>query len=114
MGKHQEEAQKLADWLTAPEQQLKAFEKTSNFPSQIEAQESDTLQGVTNEFFNNAPTGQFFTEQAANISVIPFKGPNYFTIRTALSDAINRVDVDQSQDADSSWSGFEDAVAAIG
>jgi cellobiose transport system substrate-binding protein len=46
--------------------------------------------------------------------VIPFKGPNYFTIRTALSDAINRVDVDQSQDADSSWSGFEDAVAAIG
>jgi cellobiose transport system substrate-binding protein len=83
MGKHQEEAQKLADWLTAPEQQLKAFEKTSNFPSQIEAQESDTLQGVTNEFFNNAPTGQFFTEQAANISVIPFKGPLHAPRTTA-------------------------------
>ncbi len=114
MSEHPEEAKALADWLTAPEQQLKAFEKTSNFPSQIEAQESDTLQTVTNAFFNDAPTGQIFTDRSAAISVIPFKGPNYFTIRNGLSDAINRVDVDQSQSADESWSGFEDAVAAIG
>lgn len=114
MSEHPEEAQALADWLTAPEQQLKAFETTGNFPSQVEAQESDELAGVTNEFFNDAPIGPLFTDRAAAISVIPFKGENYFTIRTGLADAINRVDVDKTQDPDTSWSGFEDAVAAIG
>ncbi|HEY0187809.1 MAG TPA: extracellular solute-binding protein [Cellulomonas sp.] len=114
MSEHQEEAQALADWLTAPEQQLKAFETTGNFPSQIEAQESEELQSVTNEFFDDAAVGQIFTDRAAAITVIPYKGENYFTIRNGLSDAINRVDVDKSQTADESWSGFEDAVAAIG
>jgi len=114
MSEHQAEAQELADWLTAPEQQLKAFQTTGNFPSQVEAQESDELAAVTNEFFNDAPIGPLFTERAAAISVIPFKGENYFTIRTGLSDAINRVDVDKTADANTSWSGFEDAVAAIG
>ncbi len=114
MSEHPKEAQALADWLTAPEQQLKAFETTGNFPSQVEAQESDALQQVSNEFFNNAPIGQIFTERAAGIDVIPFKGENYFTVRNGLSDAFNRVDVDKTDDPDSSWSGFEDAVAAIG
>jgi cellobiose transport system substrate-binding protein len=114
MSEHPEEAKALADWLTAPEQQLKAFATTGNFPSQVEAQKSDELQTITNEFFNDAPIGQIFTDRAAAISVIPFKGENYFTIRTGLSDAINRVDVDKSQSADESWKGFEDAVAAIG
>ena len=36
-GEHVEEAQKLADWLTAPEQQIKAFVNAGTFPSQIEA-----------------------------------------------------------------------------
>ena len=34
---HPKEAAELAAWLTAPEQQIKAFEKTGNFPSQVEA-----------------------------------------------------------------------------
>lgn len=114
MSEHPEEAKALADWLTAPEQQLKAFQTTGNFPSQIEAQTSDELQTITNEFFNDAPIGPIFTDRADAISVIPFKGENYFTIRTALGDAFTRVDVEKSQDPDTSWAGFEDAVAAIG
>lgn len=114
MGAHPAEAQALADWLTAPEQQLKAFATTGNFPSQVEAQESDELAGMTNEFFNDAPIGTIFTDRANAISVIPFKGENYFTVRTALSDAINRVDVDGTNDAASSWTMFEDAVSALG
>jgi cellobiose transport system substrate-binding protein len=114
MSKHQEEAKALADWLTAPEQQLAAFAVNGNFPSQIEAQQSDELQGMTREFFNDAPTGQIYTDRAAAISVAPFKGENYFTIRTGLSDAFNRVDVDKSMTPEESWKGFEDAVAAIG
>jgi cellobiose transport system substrate-binding protein len=114
MSEHPEEAKALADWLTAPEQQLKAFAVNGNFPSQIEAQQSDELQGMTREFFNDAPTGQIYTDRAAGISTQPFKGENYFTIRTGLSDAFNRVDVDKSMTPDESWKGFEDAVAAIG
>ncbi len=37
---HPKEAQALAEWLTAPEQQLVAFQTTGNFPSQVEAQAS--------------------------------------------------------------------------
>ncbi len=114
MSEHPEEAKALADWLTAPEQQLKAFATTGNFPSQVAAQESDELAGMTNEFFNDAPIGQIFTDRANAISVIPFKGANYFTVRTALSDAINRVDVDKTDDADGSWSKFEAEVSSLG
>jgi cellobiose transport system substrate-binding protein len=111
---HPEEAKALADWLTAPEQQLKAFATTGNFPSQVEAQASDELAGMTNEFFNNAPTGEIFTNRSAAISVIPFKGENYFAVRDALSQAINRVDVDKTDDAATSWATFQEAVSAIG
>ena len=42
-GKNVEAAQQLADWITAPEQQAKAFANAGTFPSQIEAQESDEV-----------------------------------------------------------------------
>lgn len=112
--KHPKEAQALADWLTSPDQQLKAFATTGNFPSQVEAQSSDTLKNTKNEFFNNAPVGQIFKDRAAAIKVIPFKGKNYFAARDALSQAINRVDVDKTDDAASSWAKFQTAVKAIG
>ena len=41
--KHPKEAAELAAWLTAPEQQIKAFQKTGNFPSQVEALTSPEL-----------------------------------------------------------------------
>ncbi|MGV2549593.1 extracellular solute-binding protein, partial [Bacillus licheniformis] len=59
---HPEEAKALADWLTAPEQQIKAFQTTGNYPSQVEAQNSDELKNTTNEFFNDAPIGEIFAE----------------------------------------------------
>ena len=36
-GEHPEEAKEFAAWLTAPEQQVKAFEAKGTFPSQVEA-----------------------------------------------------------------------------
>lgn len=111
---HPEEAKALAEWLTAPEQQLVAFGQTGNFPSQVEAQESEELAGMTNEFFNNAPIGEIFAERAAAVTVAPYKGANYFVINDAMSQAINRVDVDKTDDAESSWNKFVEAVEAIG
>ena len=45
------------------------------------------------------------------MTVTPFKGPNYFAIRALTSDAINRADVDKTDDPEASWA---KAVAAYG
>ena len=39
-GEHPEEAKEVAAWLTAPEQQAKAFAAVGTFPSQVEAQDA--------------------------------------------------------------------------
>lgn len=111
---HPEAAQALADWLTAPEQQLVAFQTTGNFPSQVEAQNSDELGTITNPFFNDAPIGEIFAERAAAVTVAPYKGPNYFAINDAMAQAINRVEVDGTDDAASSWAKWVEAVEALG
>lgn len=113
-GANVEEAKKLAAWLTAPEQQVKAFKLKGTFPSQMEALASPDLLGVTNEFFNGAPTGQILADRAKAVSVVPFKGPNYFAVRAAVSNAINRVDVDKTDDAATSWAKAVEEVAALG
>ncbi len=102
-GAHPEEAQALAAWLTAPEQQIKAFVAKGTFPSQVDALSSPDLLSQKSAFFNDAPTGEIMSNRAAAISVAPFKGPNYFAIQQLVSDAINRVEVDQTDDAASSW-----------
>ncbi len=113
-GKNVEEAKKLADWLTAPEQQIKAFKDKGTFPSQVEALSSQDLLSVTNKFFNDAPTGQILADRAAAVTVVPFKGPNYFAYRAAVSNAINRVDVDKSANAADSWATAVSDVKALG
>ncbi|WP_341955020.1 ABC transporter substrate-binding protein [Salinibacterium sp. TMP30] len=111
--KNQEEAQKLAAWLTAPEQQLSAFASKGTFPSQIDALASDELLGATNEFFNNAPTGEILANRAAAVDVTPFKGAKYFAINDAMQQAITRVE-DGLMSADESWAQFETDVNSLG
>ncbi|USQ81715.1 ABC transporter substrate-binding protein [Ornithinimicrobium faecis] len=113
-GDHVEEAQALATWLTDPEQQIKAFEAKGTFPSQVEALESETLLASTNAFFNDAPTGEIFVDRANAITFQPHKGPDYFSINTALQDALTRVDVDGTDDAATSWDKFVADVEALG
>ena len=111
--KNQEEAQKLAAWLTAPEQQLSAFASKGTFPSQIDALASDELLGATNEFFNNAPTGEILANRAAAVAVTPFKGAKYFAINDAMQQALTRVE-DGLMSADESWAQFETDVNSLG
>jgi cellobiose transport system substrate-binding protein len=114
MGAHPAEAKALAAWLTAPEQQIKAFQSKGTFPSQVEALTSDDLLSQSNAFFNDAPTGQILADRAKAVTVAPFKGANYFAINDAMAQAVNRVDVDKTDDAASSWAKFEEAVNALG
>ena len=111
-GAHVEEAQKLADWLTAPEQQIKAFVNAGTFPSQNEAYSDEALTGFVNEYFNNAPVGQIFTDRAKAVSVAPFKGAFYFQINDAMQKALTRVE-DGTQDKQASWDQWVSEVDAI-
>ncbi|WP_369373238.1 ABC transporter substrate-binding protein [Promicromonospora sp. Populi] len=101
-GAHTEAAKELAAWLTAPEQQTAAFETSGNFPSQIEAQESEQVQSFVNEFMNGAPVGQIFSNRAQAIEGNPFKGPNYFAIHQTVQQGLERVET-TGEDPDSSW-----------
>ena len=104
----------LASWLTAPEQQIKAFTAKGTFPSQVEALSSPDLLGQVNAFFNDAPTGEILANRANAVTVAPFKGKNYFAINDAMQQALTRVDVDKTDNPASSWAKFLTAVKNLG
>jgi cellobiose transport system substrate-binding protein len=110
---HQKEARELAAWLTAPEQQIKAFKAVGAFPSQQAALTSDDLKSVKNEFFANAPTGEIFAERAKAVTVSPFKGAKYFQINDAMQQALTRIE-DGSMNPQQSWDRFVADVQALG
>lgn len=112
-GEHQEEAMELANWLTAPEQQVKAFEAKGTFPSQVAALDDPVLTGATNAFFNDAPTGHILAERAEAVPFIPHKGPKFADINTAFQQAIQRVD-EGKESADEAWQSFLADVERLG
>ena len=113
-GANTEAAKELAAWLTDPAQQTTAFESAGTFPSQVEAQDSEAVQSFTNPFFNDAPVGEIFATRAQTIDSAPFKGANYFAIRDEVTNALNRVDVSKSQNADEAWDEAVQKASALG
>ena len=111
-GKNVDAALALADWLTAPEQQAKTFVNAGQFPSAIEAQSDPAITDSTNEFFNNAPTGQIFAARSEAITVTPYKDADYFKYHDALQNAVNRV-FDGTEDQTTSWNTWVAEVEAF-
>jgi len=110
---HPEEAKEFAAWITAPEQQLKAFAAKGTFPSQVDALDDPSLLETSNPFFNDAPTGEILSNRALAITVQPFKGPKYSDILQAFQNALLRVD-DGSNSASESWDTFLSDVESLG
>ncbi|MFP5253061.1 MAG: ABC transporter substrate-binding protein [Actinomycetes bacterium] len=110
---HPEEAKALAAWLTAPEQQIKAFQSKGTFPSQVEALDDPALTGATNAFFNDAPTGEILATRAEAVEFLPHKGPRYADINTAFQQAIQRVDEGQ-ESPEEAWENFLADVDRLG
>jgi cellobiose transport system substrate-binding protein len=105
---HAKEAAELAAWLTAPEQQIKAFQKTGNLPSQVEALESPELLGTTSEYFGGAKTGELFVTMAKKINEPQYKGPGDGQIQeNAMSTALTAVEQGMSPEE-----GWQQAVEA--
>ncbi len=111
-GANVENAQKLADWLTSPETQIKAFNNAGTFPSQPEAQSSADLTGFVSPYFNDAPTGEIGIDRANAITVTTFKGPKYFQYHDALGNAITRV-FDGIEDKETSWNTWVNEVGSF-
>ncbi|MFS0866110.1 ABC transporter substrate-binding protein [Microbacterium sp. 179-B 1A2 NHS] len=111
-GENVAEAQKLADWLSAPEQQVEAFVNVGAFPSQPEAYSNADLTGYINEYYSDAKTGEIGAARAEAVTVQPYKSADYFKYHDALQNAVNRVFAG-SEKADAAWNTWVAEVEAF-
>jgi len=65
--KNKGEAVKLAQWLTAPEQQATLFKKQASFPSSSKAISLPAVADAEHEYFDDAPIGKIFSDAAKGI-----------------------------------------------
>jgi len=103
--KHPKEAAELAAWLTAPEQQLKAFKAQGPFPSQVKALASPELQSETNDYFGGVHAGQLFAEQAKKVNKPQYKGPGDGQIQQNVAGPALK-SVEQGTSAADAWNQF--------
>jgi cellobiose transport system substrate-binding protein len=108
---HPKEAAELAAWLTAPEQQIKAFGVTGNFPSQVDALDAPELLEPTNDYFG-VKAGQLFATMAQKVAKAQYKGPGDGKIQeNAMSPALQAVE--QGKSAEEGWQQAVDAAKKI-
>jgi cellobiose transport system substrate-binding protein len=100
--KHPKEAAELAAWLTAPEQQLKAFKTTGNFPSQTKAMESAELLATTDAYFGGVKIGELFAAQAKKVTQAQYKGPKDGQIQENVTSPALAA-VEQGASPDDGW-----------
>jgi cellobiose transport system substrate-binding protein len=110
--KHPKEAAELAAWLTAPEQQIKAFQAKGNFPSQVKALTDPALLSQTDAYFGGAKIGELFAEQAKKVQKPQYKGPGDGQIQeNASSPALQAVE--QGKSAADGWNQMVEAAKKI-
>jgi cellobiose transport system substrate-binding protein len=100
-GDHPEEAYAFIEWLTAPEQQLRVFRETGNFPSTPELYGSPELTEFSKEYFNDAPIGQIFTEAAEQVRP-QYQGPLQGDVLATIGQGLGRIE-DGAQDPQEAW-----------
>ncbi|SFW80764.1 extracellular solute-binding protein [Amycolatopsis australiensis] len=110
--KHPKEAAELAAWLTAPEQQIKAFQAKGNFPSQVKALTDPALLSQTDPYFGDAKVGELFAEQAKKVQKPQYKGPGDGQIQeNAASPALQAVE--QGKSAADGWNQLVESAKKI-
>jgi cellobiose transport system substrate-binding protein len=110
--KHPTEAAALAAWLTAPEQQIKAFKAKGTFPSQQKALDAPELLATTDAYFGGAKTGELFAKQARKVAKAQYKGPGDGQIQeNATSPALQAVE--QGKSPEEGWQQAVDAAKKI-
>ena len=107
---NQEAAYALAEWLTAPEQQIKMWTDAQHFPSSSTAAADGAVAAATDEYFSNAPIGEIFKESADDLPIATL-GPKDGVIKDAISQGLNRVD-QQGENPDEAWQQTMDEIAS--
>ncbi|MBP0460717.1 ABC transporter substrate-binding protein [Streptomyces montanisoli] len=98
-GKHTKEAAALAKWLTSPAQQAAVFKAAGLFPSNQGAYSLPDVQNGKLPYFNNAPIGKIYAQEASSIPVAVL-GPKDADIKKAFSDQINNMEQRGTKPAD--------------
>ncbi|WP_442785082.1 ABC transporter substrate-binding protein [Amycolatopsis sp. H20-H5] len=110
--KHPKEAAELAAWLTAPEQQIKAFQAKGNFPSQTKALTDPTLLTKTDNYFGDTKIGELFAEQAKKVTKPQYKGPGDGQIQENVTSPALQA-VEQGKSAADGWTQVVDGAKKI-
>jgi cellobiose transport system substrate-binding protein len=106
--KHQAQAQALAEWLTAPAQQVTMWTSQQHFPSSSTAAQDPAVSSATSDYFNKAPVGQIFGESASKLKMLPI-GPYDTQIQSDLDTSLGNVETKGADPAKA----FNDALANI-
>ncbi|MEU3977200.1 ABC transporter substrate-binding protein [Streptomyces bacillaris] len=107
--KHKEEAYQLIEWLTAPEQQAKVFQKQGNFPSATGTIEQ--IADAKDEYFSNAPIGQIFGD-AAKESPVQVLGVHDQNVMQQLTNALSEVER-KGVSSEKAWETAKKGVANV-
>ncbi|KQS68738.1 ABC transporter substrate-binding protein [Modestobacter sp. Leaf380] len=112
-GENVEAATELVEWLTAPEQQVRVFTEAAHFPSSPQAAEDPAVVGFTDPYFSDAPTGEIFSQSAANIQRTPI-GPYDTQIQEAFTTALTDVATNGTSPDEAFQNALEAAEQAVG
>ncbi|MEV5842753.1 ABC transporter substrate-binding protein [Streptomyces sp. NPDC048179] len=110
-GKHTKEAAELVKWLTAPEQQAEVFKAIGVFPSNKGAYDLPGVKNATLPYFNNAPIGQIYADEAKTIPEAVL-GPKDATIKDTISTQINNMEQRGTKPADA-WKAATEAIDKV-
>ncbi|MFD4693636.1 extracellular solute-binding protein [Streptomyces sp. NBC_00683] len=110
-GKHVKEAGELVKWLTAPEQQAAVFAAAGLFPSNKGAYLLPAVKTAKLEYFNNAPIGEIYAEEA---QVIPAAvlGPKDGVIKDTISTQINNME-QRGTSPEDAWDAATEAIDKV-
>ncbi len=89
MSQHKKEAYDLVQWLTAPEQQAKLFQRIGNFPSSVPAIEK--VADTKDPYFSGAPIGEIFGS-AAEQAPVQILGVNDQDVQEQIAKALFEVE----------------------
>jgi cellobiose transport system substrate-binding protein len=90
-GKNQAAAEALAEWLTAPAQQITMWTSQQHFPSSSTAAQDSSVAAATSDYFNKAPIGQIFGNSASKLKQQPI-GPYDTQIQSDIDTSLTNVE----------------------
>ncbi|GAA2459253.1 MULTISPECIES: ABC transporter substrate-binding protein [Streptomyces] len=107
--KHKKEAYDLIQWLTAPEQQARLFEKQGNFPSSTGA--IAKVADATDPYFSGAPIGRIFGD-AAKAAPVQVLGVHDKNVADQITNALSEVER-KGTSPEKAWSNAKKGVDNI-